>query len=271
MIFLFALLVSMLILGRGYMNTSSKTKIRNYNSRINPTIMLPGSEATRERFNGTIDSLNKMGKKHSVLKLTVHKNDNITYSGQIAANDVNPYIVIGFEDNSDSYANIKRQAKWLDHALAELQKKYHFRDFNAIGHSNGGLDWTVYLEQYYSDEDFNMQTLMTIGTPYNFEVVNSSNRTQMLQDLIKEQDNLPDDLTVYNVAGTNNYDGDYIVPVTSVETGKYIFQKTVDQYTQVTVTGSEAEHSDLPENKEVLDLISENILHNKSKKLKPQN
>jgi len=112
---------------------------------------------------------------------------------------------------------------------------------------------------------------MTIGTPYNFEVVNSSNHTQMLQDLIAAKDALPDDLTVYNVAGTNSYDGDYIVPITSVETGKYIFQKTIKQYTQITVTGNEAEHSDLPTNKEVLDLISENILNNNRKKVGPKN
>ena len=242
-----------------------------YNSRMNPTIMVPGSEATQERFNETLASLNKQGKKHSILKLTVHKDNSISYSGQIAASDNRPYIVVAFTDNKDSYATIKKQAKWLDHALDELQKKYHFKNFSAIGHSNGGLDWTVYLENYYAKENFHLNTLMTIGTPYNFEVVNSSNHTQMLQDLIAAKDALPDDLTVYNVAGTNSYDGDYIVPITSVETGKYIFQKTIKQYTQITVTGNEAEHSDLPTNKEVLDLISENILNNNRKKVDPKN
>ena len=52
---------------------------------------------------------------------------------------------------------------------------------------------------------------------------------------------------------------------------KYIFQKTIKQYTQITVTGNEAEHSDLPTNKEVLDLISENILNNNRKKVGPKN
>lgn len=121
------LLLTMIFWGKNYINISSKTKMKIYNSRMNPTIMVPGSEATQERFNETLASLNKQGKKHSILKLTVHKDNSISYSGQIAASDNRPYIVVAFADNKDSYTTIKKQAKWLDHALDELQKKYHLK------------------------------------------------------------------------------------------------------------------------------------------------
>ncbi|SCA91551.1 hypothetical protein LP2241_20321 [Pseudolactococcus piscium] len=42
--------------------------------------------------------------------------------------------------------------------------------------------------------------------------------------------------------------------------GKYIFQNQVKTYTQITVSGSDAEHSSLPENTEVITLIQEYLL-----------
>lgn len=258
--------IIMALVGRNHMMTTTKTKQKIYHSRMVPTILVPGSSASQERFNGTVSSLNQMGRKHGLLKLTVQTNGHIKYSGQLQASDNQPYIVIAFQNNTDSYATIKKQAKWLSLALDDLQEKYHFRNFNAIGHSNGGLDWTVYLEKYYSSSALNIKTLMTIGTPYNFEVTDTAHQTEMLKDLIADKKSLPSSLIMYNVAGTQTYDGDYIVPIASVELGKYIYQNQVAHYTQVTVTGDAAEHSDLPQNTEVLSLIAEHILKGNIKK-----
>ncbi|WP_001185096.1 alpha/beta hydrolase, partial [Streptococcus agalactiae] len=62
-------------------------------------------------------------------------------------------------------------------------------------------------------------------------------------------------------------DGDKIVPFASVETGKYIFQETAKHYTQLTVTGNNATHSDLPDNPEVIQYVAEKILKNEKGKL----
>ena len=219
-----------------------------------------------------LESLNNMGHKHSILKLTVKTDNSIRYSGQITNNDLRPFIVIAFENNHDGYANIKKQTAWLNIAMNALQKKYKFKNFNAIGHSNGGLNWTIFLEKYYDSDDFNIQTLMTIGTPYNFEETNTENRTQMLKDLIANRDNIPSTLTMYSLAGTCTYDADKIVPFASVEAGKYIYQNTAKHYTQLTVTGSDADHSDLPSNTEVIQYIADKVLkiNNRRQDRKPQ-
>ena len=100
---------------------------------------------------------------------------------------------------------------------------------------------------------------MTIGSPYNF--AETSNRpTQMLKDFIKNRNKLPKYLTMYSVAGTKNYVADGIVPVSSVEAGKYIYQGAVRHYTQITFTGRLAQHSELPQNNQVLQLIEEYVL-----------
>lgn len=262
---LLGMFMTMILFGQLYINKEVENKKMSYNSRMIPTIMIPGSGATQERFDSMIKTLNTMGKTHSVLKLTVSESGNIFYSGQLSTNDTKPYIIIAFSNNTDGYANIKKQTQSLDIAMQALQNRYHFKQFNAIGHSNGGLNWTIYLEKYYNSQDFNIQTLVTLGSPYNFEETNSSNRTQLLQDLISNNTTIPQSLLVYNIAGSQSYDDDYIVPLSSVESGKYVFQKVVKQYTQLTVTGDDAEHSDLPQNKEVIQLIVEKILHGNQK------
>lgn len=265
-------LIGMTLSGKSYVHKISDHQIKINSSRMNPTILVPGSSATQERFDSMLESLNNMGHKHSILKLTVKTDNSIRYSGQITNNDLRPFIVIAFENNHDGYANIKKQTAWLNIAMNALQKKYKFKNFNAIGHSNGGLNWTIFLEKYYDSDDFNIQTLMTIGTPYNFEETNTENRTQMFKDLIANRDNIPSTLTMYSLAGTSTYDADKIVPFASVEAGKYIYQNTAKHYTQLTVTGSDADHSDLPSNTEVVQYIADKVLkiNNRRQDRKPQ-
>ncbi len=69
----------------------------------------------------------------------------------------------------------------------------------------------------------------------------------MLKDFIEKNTKLPSNLVMYSIAGTEDYTDDGIVPVQSVLAGKYIFQKHVKSYTQITVSGDDAQHSSLPE------------------------
>lgn len=232
-------------------------------SRMSPVIMVPGSSATKERFNQLINLLNKdTDKKHSVLKLEVYNNGKISYNGSIARNDNEPFIIISFENNRDGLSNIKKQAAMLNDAFDELTDQYYFNSFKAFGHSNGGLIWTYWLEHYYSNyqDSIKIKSLMTLGTPYNFAEKSIQTPTQMFTELTKYRDKLPKTLNVFSIAGTENYDSDGLVPEESVQAGKYIFQKQVAHYTAMTVTGDEAQHSDLPQNKQIVKIIEEYLL-----------
>lgn len=238
-----------------------------YNSKLSPIIMIPGSSATVNRFNGLVTKLNqdKQGVKHSLLKVKVWNDDHISYEGSIAANDNEPVIVIGFENNKDGYNNIKKQAKMVNQAFQALQERYSFNNFKGIGHSNGGLIYTAFLENYFRDYDVEIKKLMTIGTPYNFKETNINNKSEMLVDFIKNKGNIPANLIMLSVAGTITYDSDELVPDASVSAGKYIYQNQVARYTEVTVTGADAQHSDLPTNDEVVRLIEDKILDQQSR------
>ncbi|ELY5750291.1 alpha/beta hydrolase [Streptococcus iniae] len=232
-----------------------------YNSKLSPIIMIPGSSATENRFDGLVNKLNqnRRGVPHSLLKVKVWNDGHTTYSGKIASKDNEPIIVIGFENNKDGYNNIKKQVNMVNKVFFELQNKYNFNNFKGLGHSNGGLIYTAFIENYLNNYDVELKRLMTIGTPYNFTETNIKNKSEMLADFIADRSTIPSTLYMYSVAGTITYDSDELVPDASVNAGKYIYQGQVAHYTETTVTGEDAQHSDLPTNDEIIALIQQKI------------
>lgn len=246
-----------------WMKNTNADLAAQHNSRMSPVIMIPGSSATNNRFNQLVDLLNKQtDHKHSLLKLEVENNGQIKSSGWISRGDNEPIIVVGFENNHDGYQNIKKQTWMFNRAFAEISSRYNFNNFKAFGHSNGGLIWTRWLELYYHDyaDEIQIKRLMTLGTPYNFAEKSINHPTQMFNDLVRGRKHIPRSLSVYSVAGTEDYDSDGLVPEQSVEAGKYIYQKRVAHYTLMTVTGNSAQHSDLPQNKQIVNLIEHYLL-----------
>lgn len=232
-----------------------------HNSKLSPIIMIPGSSATENRFDSLVSLINKQSfKKHSLLKVKVWNSGKITYQGKINPKDNEPFIVVGFENNHDGYDNILKQAKMFNKAFTALTNRYDFNNFKGIGHSNGGLVYTAFLEKYFNEDDAQIKKLMTIGSPFNFAEKSTANKTQMLASFIKNKVNLPSNLIVYSVAGTQNYESDGLVPLDSVEAGKYVYQNQVKSFTEITVTGVDAQHSSLPQNKQIVSLITEYIL-----------
>ncbi|WP_317763340.1 alpha/beta hydrolase [Pediococcus parvulus] len=267
---LFVLLGFMAVFGLRWTHQNMRNAIPSANSRVSPIILVPGSSATQERFDAMVNELNgKTKTSSSLLKVTVHTDNHLSYSGTFQPGKSHPYIVIAFQNNHDGYSNIKKQAKWFSHAMTILSAKYRFNHFSAIGHSNGGLVLTRYLEKYFNQQKMRINTLMTIASPYNFSETNIDKRTQMLTDLIKDNSKIPTNLVMYSVAGTENYNNDGTVPFASVEAGKYIFQKRANNYTQITVTGEDTTHHDLPQNGEIVSLIQQYVLNISSTKQKP--
>ncbi|MFD1670476.1 alpha/beta hydrolase [Agrilactobacillus yilanensis] len=263
-----ALFLGLLIPSYQWMKSNVKDARVIHNSRLSPVIFIPGSSATQNRFDDLVKELNSGKARHSLLKITVQTSGKLKISGRVSSRDLQPFIVVGFENNKDGYNNIKKQAEWFNTAMDYLIAHYHFNNFSGIGHSNGGLIYTDYLEKYFDSTTLKINQLMTIGTPYNFSEKNIHNKTQMLNDFIDAKSSLPKNLTVYSIAGTEDYNDDGIVPIQSVQAGKYIYQNQVKHYTEVTVTGSQSGHSDLPQNKQIVQLIEEYILKPNQVKLK---
>lgn len=269
-----AVLIVLVICSLNWSHRNVNDLTRWHNATMSPVIMIPGSSASVNRFDRLVNELNRGRKNpHSLLKVKVMKNDHLQYSGRIRPNDNEPIIVVGFENNHDGYSNIKKQARWFNIAFRQLRRQYSFNNFKAIGHSNGGLIYTYFLEHYYAryQHTERLKRLMMIGSPYNFNERSMNHQTKMLADLIKDRQNLPKNISVYLVAGTKTYTSDGLVPVNSVLTGKYIYQNQVKHLTTIMVSGNNAQHSDLPQNNQIVGLINRYILDHPQKVRQQQN
>ena len=73
--------------------------------------------------------------------------------GRLNTKEPNPMIVIGFENNRDGYTAISSsKSNPLKIALTYLLDHYHFTEFKAVGHSNGGLVLTGLLESGFLEK-----------------------------------------------------------------------------------------------------------------------
>ncbi|MDN2452120.1 alpha/beta hydrolase [Lactobacillus sp. UCMA15818] len=244
-------------------NHSNIARLRNSGkTQMAPIIMVPGSSATKNRFDSLITELgHEAPQDHSVLKLVVKKDGRITTTGTIRRNDNQPFIVVSFENNKDGKVNIDKQAVWLSAAFKQLVQTYHFNHFSALGHSNGGLILTLFLEKYLKKTpSVRVDKLMTIASPYNMEEKSTTYKTSMFKELYAYRAGLPASLVMYSIAGTENYNSDGTVPYNSVNFAKYIFQDEIKNFTEITVTGANTAHSDLPQNRQIVSLIGQYIL-----------
>lgn len=267
-------LIILIVLSLSWSHRNVNDLTKWHNAKMSPVIMIPGSSASINRFDRLVDELNHNRKNpHSLLKVKVTENGKLQYFGKIRPDDTEPIIVVGFENNHDGYSNIKKQARWFNIAFQDLSQKYNFNNFKAIGHSNGGLIYTYFLEHYYSryQRTERLKRLMMIGSPYNFNEKSMNHQTKMLADFIKYRKDLPKNISVYLVAGTQTYTSDGLVPVNSVLVGRYIYQNQVKHFTTIMVSGENAQHSDLPQNTQIVDLINRYILDHKQKIRRQQN
>lgn len=268
------LTIILIVLSLSWSQRNVNNLTKWHNAKMSPVIMIPGSSASVNRFDRLVNQLNRHRKNpHSLLKVKVMKDDKIQYSGRIRPNDNEPIIVVGFENNHDGYSNIQQQARWFNLAFRELTKQYNFNNFKAIGHSNGGLIYTYFLEHYYAryQQTERIKKLMMIGSPYNFNEKSMNHQTKMLADFIKYRKRLPQNMNVYLVAGTQTFTSDGLVPLNSVLTGRYIYQNQVKHFTTIMVSGDNAQHSDLPQNTQIVDLINRYILDHVQKVRNKQN
>lgn len=260
-LFLLGLLVLLCVPGFLWQPHQAATVRANYRSYLDPIILVPGSSATQNRFNALVKELNhETPKTHSLLRVEVMTDGTLKYSGTLQSGDEHPFIVIGFQNHHDGYRNILKQAQWFATAFKQLQATYHFNHFSAMGHSNGGLVLTLFLEDDLAATHAHADRLMTIATPFNLEEADPDVDTPLFKRLESGRQRLPHELVVYSIAGSKTYTGDGIVPFDSVNRGKYLFQDQVKAFTQITVTGANANHADLPENQQIVGLICQDIL-----------
>lgn len=217
---------------------------------IQPIIMIPGSSATENRFNKMVKKLNHgQHPHHSLIRIKVWNDGQMTYRGHLNRKDRKPIFVVGFQNNRDGYENIKKQIESLKLALTCLLDHYYFTEFKAVGHSNGGLVLTGLLESgFLEKKKLTVSKMAIIGSPYKFN-------QEMYDDFQRWKHRLEKEVEVLNFVGSFAGKSDGIVPLSSAQAAKSIFENQT--YSEVNLKGRKAHHSSLPTNPELVKQLSQ--------------
>ncbi len=236
------------------------SKQLNDDSRL-PLILIPGTNSDQDRFDDFIQSMRKKIGPRDILKIEVQKNGDLKWTSSLRKKSVNPFIVISFADNSEEA--VDEQAKWIQIAMDKAHDLYKFDAYDAVGHSNGGLAWTMYLEEETSSQTSQMKKLITLGTPYN-DLETEDNpypnrgllkETERLQHMVQMKHAIPNSLSMVSIAGDYKDGSDGVVPITSVLASEEIYKNDITSYKEKVFYGDDAQHSDLIENEIIINYI----------------
>ena len=108
-------------------------------------------------------SIDFLEKKAKSLKIKVNKDESIEMEEDWIER-AESMIVIGFENNRDGYSNIKQQIESL-RPFTYLLDHYHFSEFKAVGHSNGGWFWLVYWKVAFWKKKATVSSLLLVVLP----------------------------------------------------------------------------------------------------------
>ena len=230
-----------------------------------PLILIPGTSSDEDRFDYFIHNIMKDTGGSDVLKIEVQKDGSLKWKSSLKKNSHNPLIVISFYDSSEK--GVDKQAEWTETAMKKAHQLYSFDSYNALGHSNGGLVWTIYLEKIAQKSTSQMKTLITLGTPYNYldsnanPYPNSSSLTEtdMLRRMINKKGKIPHSLRMISLAGNYKNNGDGVVPLSSALSSSKIYKNQAKSYGEKIFYGANARHGKLIENDQIIDYISDKI------------
>ena len=156
-IFLFSLII--------FYKSTKNTAEQKVNSTQVPLILIPGTNGDGDQFDNFMNMITKKIGKRDILKINVKTDGTTEWTSSLTKKSIAPFIVISFSDSSEK--GVEKQAEWTDIAMKKAHQLYSFNSYNALGYSNGGLVWTIYLEKMTQKSTSQMKNLITLGTPYN--------------------------------------------------------------------------------------------------------
>lgn len=256
-IFLFSLII--------FYKPTKNTVEQKVNSTQVPLILIPGTNGDGDQFDNFMNMITKKIGKRDILKINVKTDGTTEWTSSLTKKSIAPFIVISFSDSSEK--GVEKQAEWTDIAMKKAHQLYSFNSYNALGYSNGGLVWTIYLEKMTQKSTSQMKNLITLGTPYNYldsnanPYPNSSSLTEtdMLRRMINKKGKIPHSLRMISIAGNYKNNGDGVVPLTSALSSSKIYKNQAKSYDEKIFYGINARHGKLIENDQIIDYISNKI------------
>ncbi|MFD1472340.1 alpha/beta hydrolase [Companilactobacillus mishanensis] len=221
----------------------------------------------------TTEKMVKSGLKYNgrsdFLKAIINWRGKITYEGTWT-DDKQPIIQVVFQNK---YVGGNQIAYWLSRLLFDLRSKYRFTDYDAVGHSLGSVALVlVNLNEKRHPFMPKLNHLVLIAGPFNgvlglndlpnINQLNTTGKPAFMSPtyfrIFLNRNNVSPNLHVLNVYGNvEDYsNSDKYISVTSAKSINYILKPRVKEFIDMPVTGSEAEHSLMHDDSDILKKVN---------------
>ncbi|MQS89518.1 alpha/beta hydrolase [Lactobacillus salsicarnum] len=232
-------------------------------SSNDPIIFVPGAFDNDEGWDNMMTLIDPNA-QHSVTKLNAMPNGQVLRKDiRTVNNGQRPIVILSFQVNAYKENVISKDANALRDALSIYNQKTPFTNADIIGHSNGGSITTTYLEQNATKPGFkfHFNHFISAGTPYNFQAGNGAANTPFLNILIANSSQLPKDLQVTNIIGSNATSdaSDGVVSRDSAMSGSKIFDGKVATFKQIHISGDDALHANQASSPQVASIIESTL------------
>lgn len=250
---------------------SQATNSSKFVNKQVPTLFLHGYAGSVNSEKFMIQRAKEKGVSKNIIIATVSSKGAIVLKGTLSKNAINPIIQVQFEDNKQG--DYDKNAQWLKGVLVKLQNKYHFQNFNFVGHSMGNMTLSQYMLTYGNDQSLpQLNKQVNIAGPFNgvlnmnekvneISVASNGKPSRMnppyqsfrkLKQIYKGKN-----IDVLNIYGDlqdgTNSDGS--VSTSSAKSLKYLLGDSPKSYKEQQFEGHSAQHSQLHENSKVADKL----------------
>lgn len=233
-----------------------------------PTFYLHGFRGGNYTTEKMVGSAQKMTGSPVFLRATVDWQSKIHYSGYWSTAKY-PIIQLIFKDRWIPSSTMER---WFNQILSDLYQRYHFQQYNAIGHSLGSVALVSYLINTYNRPLPNINRLALIAGPFdglvafgdlpNINPLAVSGKPAFMTPkylwMYLNRFKFPKTARVLNIYGNINdaSNTDKYVSVSSARSIKYLLQNHVQEFQEYSALGVSGEHSQMHDDEDVLNKIN---------------
>lgn len=265
---LVGLLVISLLVG-GLSGCARHRPTSNYVQASTPTLFFHGGGSSYHAETHMVQAAENAGVTTSVTRAMVSKTGHVKLVGTWRHGAINPIVEVNYANNRE--LDFNRHGRWAKNVVVALQKRYHIRSFNMVGHSLGNISLIYYsLQNSRRSQLPQLQKQVNIAGHFaglNFKGVpvsirqpadlklNAQGKPNHMNATYKQMTNLrlvfPRRVRVLNIYGDIGGQTDGTVPNVSSLSLKYLVADRARTYTERRFTGRQARHSRLHDNPQV--------------------
>lgn len=264
------LLLGLMMIVVGLSGCASPLQSQKYVQRTTPTLFFHGGGSSYHAEEHMTKAAKRAGVTRTIIRAMVDSKGRVRLVGKIKPGAINPIVEVNYADNTQM--NYHTHGVWAINVVRALQKQYHFKAINMVGHSLGNISLIYYSLEASQDQRLpKLRKQVDIAGHFaglDFKNVparvkqpaglrlNAAGKPNKMNATYREMTQLRRTLPLRQVAVLNLYGNigghtDGTVPNVSSLSLKYLVAPRAKSYQEHEFTGKRAQHSKLHDNPQV--------------------